>query len=124
MADEIKDFLRQISILEQKLALFENDPIKRGYFSLSRIINQQVNFLNKFKLDEEISKSPKEDATYARTTDLWSNLPKLISALSELRVILKIKGDDEDIDAIKKQNSITTPESMAYVLGNTAGQQD
>jgi len=46
---EEKELLAKISILEQKLAFFEKDPAKRGYYSLCRIVNQQVDFLNNFK---------------------------------------------------------------------------
>ena len=108
MADEVEELKKKISVLEQKLALFEKDPAKRGYFSLCRIVNQQVDFLNNFNIKSKIGESAKEDATYGRTKDMWENLPKMISSLSDLRIQLKIKGDEDDEDRPRISRT-TTP---------------
>jgi hypothetical protein len=117
---EEKELLSKISVLEQRLSLFEKDPAKRGYFALCRIVNQQVDFLNQFNIKTKIAESAKEDATYGRTKDMWENLPKMISALSDLKGQLKIKGEDDDEDRPIHQR--TTPESIADVLGDNKQQ--
>lgn len=121
MADEVEELKKKISVLEQKLALFEKDPAKRGYFSLCRIVNQQVDFLNNFNIKSKIGESAKEDATYGRTKDMWENLPKMISSLSDLRIQLKIKGDEDDEDRPRISRT-TTPESVADEIGDNKRQ--
>lgn len=87
-AERIKD-------LEDKLALYEKDPQKRGYFALVRILNQQVDYLNQFDIKRNIGGKASEDATFARTQGIWENLPKMVAALNELKSSLKITKEDE-----------------------------
>jgi hypothetical protein len=108
-----------IEELKKELLLFKQDPQKRGYFSLVRIVNQQIDFLNGFSIKEKIGGKPSEDGTFARTKDMWENLPKMISSLLDLRAVLKINSDDEKEDARKP----TTPESMAQELGDNKTQE-
>jgi len=110
-----------IEDIKKELLFYKNDPEKRGYFALVRIINQQIDYLNDFNIKGNVGGKASEDATFARTKDMWENLPKMISSLSDLKTILKIKKVDEE-DNMKNQR--TSPESIANVLGNTAGQQD
>lgn len=110
-----------IQELRDKLDMYEKDPEKRAYFALVRIVNQQVDYLNSFNIKSNIGGKASEDATFARTQGIWENLSKMISSLNELKSVLKITKTDE-IDEIKKQR--TSPESIANVLGNTAGQHD
>ena len=57
----IKDLEKKVSFLEKKLALYEdNDLEKEGYYSLKSYVKQQIDVVKKFKLDEEISKNPKQ----------------------------------------------------------------
>lgn len=119
--EEIDELKKKLLAYENELSFFKKDPAKRGYFSLCRIVNQQVDFLNNFHIKTKISESAKEDATYGRTKDMWENLPKMISALNELKGQLKIKGDEDDTDK-PIYNQHTTPESIADVLGDNKRQ--
>ncbi len=87
-ADKIKE-------LQDELALYKNDPQKRGYFALIRILNQQIDYLADFNIKNKIGGKASEDATFARTQGIWENLPKMISSLNELKVDLKITKEDE-----------------------------
>ncbi len=104
MAENIED-------LRNRLSLFENDASKRGFYSLNRIVNQQIEFLNTFNIKSKISSEEKADVvTYKNAKELWENLPKMISALNQLRIEMKIDGDDEgDIQKIPP----VTPQSIA-----------
>lgn len=95
MTDEEK-----IKELEKKLSFYEKDPQKRGYFSLVRIVNQQIDYLNAFNIKEKIGGKPSEDGTFVRTKDIWENLPKMISSLTDLKQQLKISKEDEADDGI------------------------
>jgi len=116
MPDEVSELKKQIAALEQRLALFENDPSKRGYYSLVRIVNQQIDYLNAFVIKNNVGGKASEDATFARTKDMWENLPKMISSLSDLRIQLRI--EDEDQKGKKNGFSKTTPEAIAEELGD------
>lgn len=104
---------RQVAELQERNSLFENDASKRGFYSLNRIVNQQIDFLNTFSIKSKISSDDKSDATmYKNAKDLWENLPKLIIALNQLRTDMKIDGDEEgDIPKIVP----VTPQSIAKI---------
>lgn len=121
--DELEILRKQVKALEQKISIYENELDKRGFFVLKNLVNQQVEYLAGFKIKDKIGGKASEDATYARTKDLWEGLPKMISDLNSLRRELRITSTDEKNEPIFN-NQRTTPESIADVLGNTAGQQD
>lgn len=81
--------------LKKKLELYEKDAEKRAYYALVRIVNMQVDYLNNFDIKNKIAGKASEDATFARTQGIWENLPKMISSLNELKIALKIKGNDD-----------------------------
>jgi hypothetical protein len=113
---------KKVSVLEQKLALYENDPEKSGYFALRRIVNDQIRVLNAFELKTEIAANPKEDKKYDRTKGLWEGLQPMIASLKALRQELRITPEEEEKEAKNQKNQRITPESISNVLGNTAGQ--
>lgn len=92
----IENLKKQVSVLEQKLALYEKDPVKRGYFSLVNIVNQQINILNQFNLKDEIGSNPKEDKQYDRVKAIWEGLKEMIIDLRNLRIELKISEEDKE----------------------------
>jgi hypothetical protein len=87
---------KENELLKRKLAYFEKDAASRGFFSLNRIVNQQIDRLNSFDLDTEIKQDPKTDKVYDRTQAIWEKLPKLISELNSLRFELKIDEGEEE----------------------------
>jgi hypothetical protein len=122
MEESIEDYKKKVSVLEQKLRLYENDPDKSGFFALKRIVNQQVDYLRNFTIKDRISGKASEDATYARSKEMWESLPKMISELNGLKRELRINNEDEEKES-KNTNQRTTPESIADVLGDNKQQQ-
>lgn len=114
--ESIEELKKKIAVLEQRLAFFENDPSKRGYFALVRIVNQQIDYLNEFVIKKNVGGKASEDATFARTKDMWENLPKMISSLSDLKIQLQIV--DTDDKGKRSGYSRTTPEAIAEELGD------
>jgi hypothetical protein len=112
---------KKVDFLQKENDAFKTEPVKRGYFALCRILNLQIDALNEFKLKESISGKKSEDATFERTQGIWSNMPSMITSLNELKATLRITSDDEKVNS--KPQYRTSPESVANVLGNTAGQQ-
>lgn len=98
----------RIKELEDKISCYEKDPIKRGYFSLARIVNQQVDILNSFNLSTEISQNPKEDKKYDRVKSIWEGLKEMIVDLKNLRIELKV-GEQEAEDDTPFIESVAQP---------------
>lgn len=121
--DELEKLQKQYNALEKKLTEAERitkDPSKRGYYALNKILYQQIDYLESFNLKKEIESNPKDDKIYERCKGLWEGLKTMIMDCRALKQELKIPLDEEDKE-IKKIYQ-TTPESIADVLGNTAGQ--
>lgn len=122
MPDE-KELEKKIKVLEQRLTEAEKiikDPAKRGYYALNKILYQQIEYLEKFNLKEQIGGNPKDDKIYERTTKIWEGLKTMIMDCRQLKSELQITSDEEEKEM--KKIYLTTPESIADVLGNSAGQ--
>lgn len=122
MPDE-KELEKKIKVLEQQLTEKEKiikDPSKRGYYALSFILNQQIDYLEKFNLKDQIGVDPKNDKVYDRAKGIWEGLKAMILDCRSLKQELNISSTEEE-KGLKKLNRIT-PETMSDVLGNTAGQ--
>lgn len=107
----------KIQELLKELEYYKTDPEKRGYFALRRIVNQQIDYLNDFNIKTNVGGKASEDATFARTQTMWEKLPSMITSLTDLKSVLKIRHQDEAEDLKQR----TTPESVASDIGNTAG---
>lgn len=123
--DELQQLKKKYDALEKKLTEAEKiikDPSRRGYYALQKIMYAQIEFLENFNLKEQIGASPKDDKVYDRANGIWKELPKMILDCRSLKQELQIPADEEE----KQINKIyrITPETMADVLGNTAGGND
>lgn len=110
---------------EKILGVGQYDPVKNAFLVYVKMLNQQIEFLNEFNIKSHIGDSDKESPKYKRAMDMIEALPKMITSVSDLRGTLKLTKDDIAIIQGDKNifSKITTPESIANVLGNTAGQQ-
>lgn len=113
---------KKTEILEKENFVFKTDPVKRGYFSLCRILNLQVDALNEFRLKESIGGKKSEDASFERMQGIWSNLPSMITNLNDLKVVLRITPEEEKSNV--RLRGGTSPESVASSLNNVAGQNN
>lgn len=121
MPDE-KELEKKIRVLEQQLSEKEKiikDPSKRGYYALSRMTYQQIEYLENFDLKKQIESNPKDDKVYDRAKGLWEGLKSMILDCRTLKQELGITTDEEEKEM--KKISRLTPETMSNVLGNTAG---
>jgi phenylacetate-coenzyme A ligase PaaK-like adenylate-forming protein len=112
-------------VYEKLLGVGQYDPVKNAFLVYVKMLNQQIEFLNDFNIKSHIADSDKESPKYKRAMDMIDALPKMITSVSDLRSTLKLTKDDIAIIQGDKNifSKITTPESIANVLGNTAGQQ-
>lgn len=118
-------YKEKCEMYEKLLGVGQYDPVKNAFLVYVKMLNQQIEFLNDFNIKSHIGDSDKESPKYKRAMDMIDALPKMITSVSELRSTLKLTKDDLAIIHGEKNvfSKITTPESIANVLGNTAGQQ-
>lgn len=95
MAENIEKLKTENEALKQRLSLYEIDATFRGYYALNKIVNQQINRLQKFDIESEIGQNSKEDKIYDRTKAIWEGLKEMISDLNILKAELKISGDED-----------------------------
>jgi hypothetical protein len=101
MPDEsIESLKKQIGVLEQKLALYEKDPSKRGYFSLQRMVNQQIDLMNEFNLRKEVDTDPKDSKKYDRVKGIWEGLKEMLIDLKTLKAEMRISSSDDIDDGV------------------------
>lgn len=123
MPESIEELKKENATLKLKLRLYELPGDVRSYYVGQKVLNQQVDYLDKFDFAKEIGVSPKEDKIYDRAMDVFEKLTGNATKLNNLRKEINLTGD-ETKDTNNPIFRITTPESIANVLGNTAGKQD
>jgi len=118
------DYKKKCELYEKLLGVGHYDPVKNAFLVYIKMLNQQIEFLNDFNIKAHIADSDKESPKYKRAMDMIDSLPKMITSVSDLRSTLKLTKEDLEIIHGEKNifSKITTPESIANVLGNTAGQ--
>ncbi len=114
MAESIDD-------LKAKIALYESNGAAKLFYSLNRKMNELANLLNKQSLDNLDIADPK-DKSFERLKIAWNEAASIATAVDVLGKTAGITGD-EDKDTQMPKYKITTAESIADVLGNTAGQR-
>lgn len=119
------DYKKKCEHYEKLLGIGEYDPVKSAFVVLIKMLNQQSEFLNDFNIKSHIADSDKESPKYKRAMDMIDGLPKMITAVNDLRGTLKLTKEDlQKIEGDKIIFSkITTPESIADNVGELAGRK-
>lgn len=112
-ADKIKE-------LEAKIKLYELNGAARLFYALNKKLNEMADMLNKQSLSSLDLADPK-DKTFDRLKVIWNDAAGIATAVKTLGEAAGIIND-ESIDTQVAKYRITSPESMADVLGNSAGQ--
>lgn len=91
-----QEYKNKIAEYEKRMGIGEQDPAKDGYLVLVSILRQQNDFLGEFKLKSKISSEEKSDAVmYKNAKDLWEGLPKMIESVNNLKIALKMEGEEK-----------------------------
>jgi len=108
-------YKEKCELYEKLLGIGEYDPVKNAFLVYLKMMNQQIDYLNDFKLKSVITSIDKDAPEYKRAMEMVDSLPKMIIAVNDLRATLKIsKNDLVDITGSKELfDKITTPESMS-----------
>lgn len=94
--EEIEKLKLKVAEYEKRMGIGYSDPAKEGYLVLVNILVQQNEFLKEFKIKSKISSDDKADIiSYKNAKDLWENLPKMIESVSNLKVSLKMEGEEK-----------------------------
>lgn len=112
-ADKIKE-------LEAKIKLYELNGAARLFYALNKKLNEMADMLNKQSLTT-LDLTDSKDKTFERLKVIWNDASGLATAVQALGQIAGITND-EGKDTQTTKYKITTPESIANGLGNTAGQ--
>ena len=118
------DYKKRCEQYEKILGINENDHVKNAFIVYVKMLNQQTAFLNNFNIESHIADTDKDSPKYKRAMEMVDGLPKMITSVDDLKSRLKLTKDElmslqSDRPVFSK---ITTPESIADNLGNTAGQ--
>lgn len=104
---------------EKIIGLYEQNGAAKLFYALNRKMNEMAERLNKTDL-VTISLDDPKDKTFDRIKVIWNDAASIATAVKALGETAGITND-EDADSKKKSYQRTTPESIADVLGNTAG---
>jgi hypothetical protein len=107
---------KQVSYYEGKLGLDDNgaNVSVNGFLSFKKMLEQHIDWLDKFKLTADIVEGKKNDnATFERTDAMFRALPENILAFEKLKEQLKIKFDPEEG---KPKMTATSPQSLGAVM--------
>lgn len=87
------------------------DVATRGYTVIVKLLEQQISYLNKFNLEDNINKTTKDDPVYERSQKMFKEMPEVILSLKELK-------DKLGIEYVEKETkrAATTPQSIAKLL--------
>ncbi len=106
--------------LKKQLALYEQDGAAKLFYALNRKMNEMAAMLNKQTLSNLVLADAK-DKTFERLKIVWNDAASIATAVKSLGETAGITNDEiSDTDTPKFR--ITSPESVADVLGNSAGQ--
>lgn len=94
--ETVEELKNKLADYEKRMGIGQNDPAKEGYLVLVSILNQQNAYLKNFKITTKIASEEKGDQlAYKNSKDLWENLPKMIESVSNLKISLKMEGEEK-----------------------------
>lgn len=106
---ELEQLKQKLAEYEKRMGIGQHDPVKEAYLVLVDILRQQTDFLKDFKIKSKISSDEKADTiTYKNAKDLWEGLPVQIKAVNNLKIDLKMDGEEKKIEEIP-----VSPESLS-----------
>lgn len=120
LQNRIKDLEKQNVFLQNKLRLYELPSPARAYYVGQKMLNQQVDYLDKFELEKEIGANPKEDKIYDRAISLFEKLTTNATNINSLKSVLNLSGNEKE--DTKNEYQPYTPEMAADQIGESAGQ--
>lgn len=94
MADELKDLKAQVSVLEQRLQLYEQNGAAKLYYSLNRKMNEMADLLNS-KILKDVALEDAKDKTFDRMKIVWNDSVTIATAVKALGELAGVTGDEK-----------------------------
>ena len=110
----------KIKELEGRIKYYEQNGAAKLFYALNRKMAEMADRLNDTNIKTIILDDPK-DKTFDRLKIIWQDASSIATAIRTLGETAGITNDEEK-DTQNPKYRITTSESIANVLGNTAGQ--
>jgi hypothetical protein len=110
----------KIKELEAKVKVYEQNGAAKFFYSLNRKLNEMADLLNKSNLSN-MDLDDKESKTFDRLFKILEKSKVVSDAAVAVQNFAGITNDEEK-DTNNPKYRITTSESIANVLGNSAGQ--
>lgn len=108
--ESVEELKKKLAEYEYRMGIGEDDPARKAYLVLVKILRQQSEYLDGFDIKTKIGNLAKEDAVYPRAMEMVENLPKMITAVNNLRLELKMDGEE-------KKNKVIPISSKAIANG-------
>lgn len=90
------DYKKRCEEYEKRMGIGYDDPAKEGYLVLVSILRQQNDYLKNINVKTLITDETKgKTAEFERAKSLWEKLPSIIENVSNLRVGLKMDGEEK-----------------------------
>jgi len=109
MVEDIEQLKAELEYYKKKLSIGEHDLSLSGYISYVGLVKQQVDFIKDFKIRDNIDGKKSETALYDRAMSIGEGLPKMILAMQNLKMELKIEYNEQEG---KEKAKATTPQSL------------
>lgn len=107
---KIQELERQNVYLENKINFYERPSAARAFYVAQKMLNQQVDYLDKFNFESEIGSNPKEDKIFDRAIEAYEKLTVNASKINNLAIELGLTKDEKK-DTEKKPFVETIAES-------------
>ena len=111
---------RTLQEAEAIIKMYEQDGAAKLFYALNRKMNEMADMLNKQSL-ATLDLTDAKDKSFERLKVVWNDAASIATAVKALGETAGVTGDKDKDEQLLKYR-ITTPESIADVLGNTAGQ--
>jgi hypothetical protein len=95
LKERIDSLEKQNAMLDGKVRLYESPSPARAYYVSQKILNQQVDYLDKFNIETEINVNPKEDKVYDRAIAIFERMPDNAKTINNLKIDLGLSGDQK-----------------------------
>lgn len=107
---ELENLKKELDHYRKKFSLGEHDIAIKGYAAYVKILNQQIDHIEKFSIAANIDGKKADTVMYDRSVAMWESLPDMITKMNRLKAELKL---DFDIDADKPKVGATNPQTIA-----------
>jgi len=105
----IESLQKELEHYKRKFSVSQYDIAMDGYLAYVNFVKQQVEYIKKFKVEENIDGKKADTAGYDRAISMGESLPKMITSMNNLKMELKIEFDDSEG---KEKKAGVSPQSI------------